>query len=328
MSVRVHLGAGTGVELLVAAAAVADPAWREVFHRGATAYDAALAAGGDALVADVSRFGRYGWINLLGPLTARRGAWSVPALRRVVAEADPQELVLVLAGARRRQLRTRLDDATIAAGVAGDPAARRAWRAALDDTLLTVSPWLVDTDPAVVRSTLLDVVERLPHTTRAAPLRPARDRLETVGPDAMVATVAPGVTYRAGLLDEVVLVTSPATAPILVVVDEVGRTVILHPPLVDGEPDDAGARLRDLGRAVGDDTRIRILQTLRVAASSLADLCEALGSPRTTLLHHLALLRAAGLVSIEVIDGRANVYRLRPEGFAVMADAASAFPRT
>ena len=66
MSFRVRLGAGSGVELLMTAVAVADPDWRGVFHRGSSAYDAALAAGGRDLVRDVARFGRYAWINLAG----------------------------------------------------------------------------------------------------------------------------------------------------------------------------------------------------------------------------------------------------------------------
>ena len=45
-------------------------------------------------------------------------------------------------------------------------------------------------------------------------------------------------------------------------------------------------------------------------------------------LHHLALLRSAGLVTIEVVDGAPNLYRLRPDGFEAMARAASAFPHT
>jgi len=50
------------------------------------------------------------------------------------------------------------------------------------------------------------------------------------------------------------------------------------------------------------------------------------GAPRTTLLHHLALLRGSGLVDLSVTAGEANVYRLRLEGFDQLAQAAKAFP--
>lgn len=328
MSIRVRLGAGSGIELLMTAVAIADPDWRGVFHRGSTAYDAALAAGGRDLVRDVARFGRYAWINLAGPLTAQRGAWTVDALRDWVTSTDPAELRLVLTGARRHQLRSRLADTTIAAAVDGDRAARREWRRAVDDTLLQVAPWLLSAAPATIRQTCLDVIERLPHETRATPLPRIRERLAEVGAEALLAEVAPGVAYRPGVLADVVLVSSPGASPILVVVDEVDRTVILHPPWTALGPDDAGARLRELGRALGDDTRIRLLHTLRLAPRTLPDLCESLASPRTTLLHHLALLRAAGLIEIEITAGEPNVYTLRRAGFDTLARAASAFPLT
>ncbi len=325
MSIRVQLGAGSGIELLMSAVSVADADWRDVFHRGPEAYAVARAGGAD-LVRDVARFGRFGWINLAGPLTDLRRAWTVDALRSWVAQSDPEELRLVLTGARRHQLRSRLDDATIAAAVGGDRAARTAWRRALADTLLQVSPWLLAADVATIRRTCLDVIDRLPHQTRATPLPRIRQRLAEVGPDALVAEVAPGVAYRPGVLDEVVLVTSPGVSPILVVLDEVDRTVILHPPLADGGPDDAGVRLREVGRALGDDTRIRLLHSLRLAPRTLPELCETLDSPRTTLLHHLALLRSSGLIEIEVVAGEPNVYALRPAGFDDLAHAANAFP--
>ena len=140
----------------------------------------------------------------------------------------------------------------------------------------------------------------------------------------MIEEVAPGVHYGPRVLDDVVLVTSPQVAPILVVVDEVDRTVILHPPLGERGATDAGAQLRDLGRAVGDATRLRLLHELRTGTRTLAQLCAALDSPRTTLLHHLALLRSAGLIEIDVVDSEPNVYALRLEGFDTLAQAARA----
>ena len=211
----------------------------------------------------------------------------------------------------------------------GDRKARTTWRRALDDTLLQVSPWLLSTDPATIQQACLDVIDRLPHEARATPLPRIRQRLAEVGAEAARSPRSrPGVAYRPGVLDDVVLVSSPGVSPILVVVDEVDRTVILHPPLADGVPDDAGARLRELGRALGDDTRIRLLHTLRLAPRTLPELCEALDSPRTTLLHHLALLRSAGLIELEITAGEANVYSPRQAGFDTLAHAASAFPRT
>ncbi len=283
---RVRLGAGAGVEMLVAAMAVADADWRVAFTHGAETYDAALTAGGRSLARDAARIGRLGWTNLLGPLTRLRTAWSVDALRATVAALPAEELKELLLGRRR-----------------------------------SGSAWLRRTDPAELRRTCLHVLESLPApATRAPVLTSVRARLAEVGPQQLLDEVAPGLHYGPGVLDDVVLVTSPQVAPIVVELGQPDRTVIVHPPL--GE----SVRLRDLGRALGDDTRIRLLQLLKGGAHTLPELCDVLGAPRTTLLHHLALLRGSGLVDLSVTAGEANVYRLRPEGFEQLAQAARAFP--
>lgn len=260
---RVRLGAGTGVDWLMAAMAASDADWRPVLTHGDAAHDAAREAGGRELLRDLRKVGRKGWINLVGPLTEVRGAWSVEALRRVVAELPLSE---------DREARLRALDA-------------------------------------------------MPPPTRRAPtLSAIRERLAEVGPEALVDEVAPGLHYGPGVLDDVVLVTSEHVTPIVVEVAEPERTVIVHPPL------GSAPSLRDLGRAVGDTTRLRVLQLLKAGPHSLPELCEALAAPRTTLLHHLALLRGAGLVDLTVTAGEANVYRLRGEGFEQLARSARAFP--
>ena len=50
-----------------------------------------------------------------------------------------------------------------------------------------------------------------------------------------------------------------------------------------------------------------------------------MASPRTTLLHHLALLRGAGLIDVLVVEPQPNSYRLRESGFDDLAQAARAF---
>jgi DNA-binding transcriptional ArsR family regulator len=290
--VKVRVGAGTGVELLVAAMAVADADWRVVFTEGAETYDAARTAGGRSVVRDAGRIGRIGWTNLLGPLTRLRSAWSVDALRTIVATTPAGELQELLLG------RTRPGSA-----------------------------WLRRTDPRAVQRTCLHVLEILPAPAPRAPvLTRVRARLAEVGPAQLIDEVAPGLHYGPGVLDDVVLVTSAQVAPIVVELAEPDRTVIVHPPLGESGATDAGARLRDLGRALGDATRIRVLQQLKAGPRSLPELCAALDTPRTTLLHHLALLRGAGLIDLSVTAGEANVYRLRAEGFDQLAQAASAFP--
>lgn len=325
MALEVRTGSGTGFELLLAAAAVADPDWRRVFTHGQAAY-AATRETDPELPRAVGRLGRFGWINLAGLLASATPPWTRHRLVRIVASTDTDDLKHVLVGGRRHQLRSRLDDDTVRAAVAGEPAAVRRLRTTLSETLLHVTPWLLRTEPAEVKHVCLQVLERLPALDARAPATTAIDAaLSELGGPRLLERVAPGIHYGPDVLGRVTLVTSLRTAPILVSVDEIDQTVILHPPLTEAGTTDAAAQLRELGRALGDDTRIRILQELRATDLTLADLCSALDSPRTTLLHHLALLRSAGLIDLTVRSGEPNVYALESRGFETLAAAAQGF---
>ena len=232
MGLSVRIGAGTGVESLVAAAAVADADWRSVFTHGETAWSAARSAGGAALTGQVGRFGRFGWINLVGLLTARRPPWSHAVLLDLLASATAEDLHATLVGVRRHELRQHVDEATLRRALTGDRDAGRRTRAALEQTVVQVSPWLLRTPSATVRQVCLDTVAALPAPAGRAPASAAtRARQAAVGDEVLIEEVAPGVHYGPAVLEDVVLVTSVQVAPILVVVDEVDRTVILHPPL-------------------------------------------------------------------------------------------------
>ena len=181
--------------------------------------------------------------------------------------------------------------------------------------------WLRGAEPTEVRRTCLHVLDTLPAPSNRAPaLSPVRARLADVGPEQLLDEVAAGLHYGPGVLEDVLLVTSPQAAPIVVELADPDRTVIVHPPL--GE----SASLRDLGRALGDTTRMRVLQQLRWERAHPARAVRRARRPRTTLLHHLALLRGAGLIDLSVTAGEANVYRLRHEGFDQLAPGRRAFP--
>ena len=89
MALTARVGSGTGVEVLISAAAVADADWRGVFTYGDDAWSAVRTSGGTGLAKDVARFGRFGWINLAGPLTASGSDWSHQALLAMVEALIP-----------------------------------------------------------------------------------------------------------------------------------------------------------------------------------------------------------------------------------------------
>ncbi len=113
-------------------------------------------------------------------------------------------------------------------------------------------------------------------------------------------------------IDRVVLVPQVAARPWLLLCQH-GSTRILCYPL-SGE-DVLEERVLLLGRALGDEGRVRMLRQLAIGDATLTELAETAGVSRSTAHHHLAHLRAAGLVTMH---GNARVYRftLRREGLA------------
>ena len=77
-----------------------------------------------------------------------------------------------------------------------------------------------------------------------------------------------------------------------------------------------------------DETRLRIIDALRTGDRTATELAGALRAPRTTLLHHLAQLRVAGLIETSVGTGNTTVYGLRPAGFEQLARVVLSASRT
>lgn len=66
--------------------------------------------------------------------------------------------------------------------------------------------------------------------------------------------------------------------------------------------------LVQLAQALADETRLRLLTVLQDGDATVSDLVTRLGVPQPRVSTHLAVLRKAGLVGVEVV-GRQRVYR-------------------
>jgi DNA-binding transcriptional ArsR family regulator len=128
----------------------------------------------------------------------------------------------------------------------------------------------------------------------------------------LIALLAPGYRYEPEPeLPEVVLVPHTAGHPWLYLCQH-ERTRIICYPLAGREKTED--RLVTLGRALGDEKRLRMLVRLVGSDATLTELAESADVARSTAHHHLVQLRAAGLVEMR---GNAKGYRfsLRSEGF-------------
>ncbi|SDO57273.1 Helix-turn-helix domain-containing protein [Pedococcus dokdonensis] len=322
-SQTVVVDSGTSYHLLTSVASVADPRWRDVLDGGpALAREVSGMARRD-LLGDVRAPGRFGWINLLSVAGAGRGPRTVESLLSRLAASDPVELHLTMLGGGRRQLLELVSRETLVAALAGDRGARSELRAVLagDDTVLEATPWLLRSDPVEVQAHVLRVLS----TWRGLLLPPEREaslradlRLEARrrradlarhGAARLLAAVAPALAYAPHPApSRVVLFPAPAMAPVVVVVDELRRTLIGYPPAADEDGEDA---LLLGARALADPVRLHVLDLLGAGGLTAQELAHQVGAPRTTLLHHLALLRAAGLVETAVGAGHSTVYSRR-----------------
>lgn len=79
-----------------------------------------------------------------------------------------------------------------------------------------------------------------------------------------------------------------------------------------------------LHRALGDDTRLRILKLLTTRDWYLSEIAQQLELSKPTIKHHLALLRAAGLVTLTE-EGALSYYSLRRDRLAEGAAELGAF---
>ena len=74
-----------------------------------------------------------------------------------------------------------------------------------------------------------------------------------------------------------------------------------------------------LFKALGDPTRRSLFERLVAAEGAVGDLGVALGVSQPAVSQHLAVLRAAKLVTMRQA-GRQRFYRARPEGLAPLFD--------
>ncbi|HXA28903.1 MAG TPA: ArsR family transcriptional regulator [Candidatus Angelobacter sp.] len=271
---------------------------------------------GRSLVAAVQRFSGGSdmvWAHLLSLAYDSPPPRETGTFLQFLATTEARELKLRLVGHYVRFFRRATPPQVIEAAVDGDAAARREF---LATSYPTAAAWqsalrhLLPLDPVALRDEAVELLrqwDRRVFRSRAAPL------MRTVETDAerITAMVRAGEqldTLLTALSGEecplepgirhVLLVPSAVTRPVVHRFDH-HDTKVLVVPVAPSSTGDAGtppeALTRTL-RALGDARRLRVLHQLGGGDLRLAELSRRSGMAATTLLHHLAILRAAGLV--------------------------------
>ncbi len=290
-----------------------------------------LARAGDDLVERVRRVSGSSWDtfpHLAGLVHDTPSPQTVPAFLDHLRQTDELELLLHLVQFYTRDVRRMTPPAVIRAAVAGDSEARAAF---LRTSYPEWDDWgnylasILDQDAAALKAELIEVLELwaervwnpesltiMPILERDAAAK--RELLSTLPLDRFIPVATNGVEFspRPGI-ERIVLTPSFVNRP-LVTYYEFGDTMLIAYPVADesvtAETDAPPLRLVRLSKALGDEKRLRILRALADGEKGLMELAEMFGVAKTTMHHHLIVLRSAGLISATV---GAKRYRLRDE---------------
>ena len=140
-----------------------------------------------------------------------------------------------------------------------------------------------------------------------------RELIRAVPPEQVVERVAPGIQWTPGPdVDRVVLFPAYSPRP-WVYMSEYKRVKIFCPPITADRKrtpaDDPGDLVR-IYKALGDESRLKLLKRLQAGPISLTEAAQEVGLAKSTAHHHLAILRQAGFVLIQEGD---DTYKLRPD---------------
>lgn len=313
---------GTGYEALLALSMFTGDERQDSYEVGKAWFARARAAASRQLASGLRQLvGADGprWFLLLGMVHEAGGAHDVDRLTTHIRHSRPDDVLVALVGGRMPALRTGEGRALVKSALAGDSKAALALAERAHAGDATITRRLILRGAAEVKRSTLQVIERFarevftPMGDHAAVLAAdvgARARsARRMSASQLVDFASGGISYEgeAGI-DRVLLVPSVVTRPWITISDWDSTKIICYRAgRAGGEPD------RDtvlVYRALGDETRLRLLRELASGDRRLAELAKALGLAKSTLHGHLGVLRSAGLIRISI--GAEKKYGLRP----------------
>jgi len=328
---RVSVCMGSSFELLAALWAFLDESHRPVYEISSDWLRAAT----DRLGADARAVRRVAsgslrfWDHVLGLAIEAGPPFEVDGLLDLVERIDPDQLRLHLLGRYNRPVTSVFSDDRIEAAASGDAAEQRAFRRSVfpeEDAWQRAVRHLFRTDPEAIRGELLHTLrlwnERvwLPESGRILPVLEREDASSRrlagrLRPMELIDQLTDSMRWAmVARLTDVLLAPSYVSRPIVFYVEHREQTLILYPvsdTSVEGDAFGPPARLVRLAKALADDGRLRVLHALREREMTVREIAEHVGVPRTSMFHHILILRDAGLVRAVPSDRNQTRFELR-----------------
>jgi DNA-binding transcriptional ArsR family regulator len=265
-------------------------------------------------------------------LIATLEAFPADALRRRLLGADsPLNRSMLSDGAFKRALAGDAAARTeIPTGLGADRSARQAIERLLDSTPDAVKAEIL----GVVADWTTRVFPRFASDAAAAIDRDAAARERQLGGEsgrAVLAAATNGVAFNPSpWVTEIVIVPTVALRPFIIPIELRHTAMFIYSvadEAFDVDPAAPPRRLVKVAAALGDELRLRVLHVLRDESLSASEIADRLDVDRTSLHHHLGILRSAGLLTIRDDGVRGWHYALREDGLEEVGPALATYLR-
>ena len=320
------LEGGTGYEALLALSMFTGDEPQESYEVGKAWFARARAAASSGLLTALrTLLGSEGprWFLLLGLVHEAGGSHDTKRLLSHLRAMPSADVLIALIGGRLPALRTAEGQTLVKTALAGEVKAIAALAARGHASDSKIVKRLLAMGVGEVKRLTIEVVRRWeqevfgPMGDNAAAL--AEDvtaktsAARRMSPHQLVDFATGGINYEgeAGI-ERVLLVPSIVTRPWITISEWESTKIICYRAGLAGATA-AGEPAKDMVlvyRALGDETRLRLLRELSAGDRRLTELVQALGLSKSTLHGHLAVLRSAGLIRLSL--GAEKRYGLRP----------------
>jgi DNA-binding transcriptional ArsR family regulator len=269
------------------------------------------------------------WAHLLGLAYDCPAPRDVPGFLSYLEMIDPFELQLHMFGYYQRRFRIHTPLDIILRAAQGEGEAQQQF---LKTSFPEDAGWqrtllhLFAQDPLETKNQVLDIleqwyervfrdmepeimpiIERDVEAKRTLSQSVSLERLVEVATNGFELVPEPG-------LRKVVLIPSYVDRPWNLPTEYQDAKIFIYPVADESVAEDIATppvRLVRLMKALADERRLRILKKLSTGSYSLQEIADDFGVAKTTLHHHLAILRSAGLVLVQSDE---RLYSLRQNG--------------